>query len=74
MEIVPDFPEIVRRTGVGFVPVLITPEGEMLQDTTDILDVARSTPTWMRFSLRSAVTSRNTASCSVIACRWPTVR
>jgi glutathione S-transferase len=38
VEITPDFAEIVRRTGVGFVPVLITPEDEMLQDTTDIID------------------------------------
>lgn len=39
VEYPPDLPEIVRRTGLGFIPVLITPEGEMLQDTTDIVDV-----------------------------------
>jgi glutathione S-transferase len=39
VEYPPDMEEIVRRTGVGFVPVLITPEDEMLQDTTDIIDV-----------------------------------
>ena len=39
VEYPPDMEAIVRRTGVGFVPVLITPEDEMLQDTTDIIDV-----------------------------------
>jgi glutathione S-transferase len=38
LEYPPDLAEIQRRTGLGFVPVLITPEGEMLQDTTDIID------------------------------------
>ncbi|MAG31938.1 MAG: hypothetical protein CL908_13705 [Deltaproteobacteria bacterium] len=38
VEVVPDMAEIMRRTGVGFMPVLVTPEGEMLQDTTDIID------------------------------------
>jgi glutathione S-transferase len=38
LEYPPDMAEIVRRTGFGFVPVVITPEGEMLQDTTDIID------------------------------------
>jgi glutathione S-transferase len=32
----------MRRTGVGFVPVLITPEDEMLQDTTDIIDAVEA--------------------------------
>ena len=39
VEYPPDMEEIMRRTGVGFVPVVITPEDEMLQDTTDIIDV-----------------------------------
>jgi len=38
LEYPPDMAEIVRRTGLGFVPVLITPEDEMLQDTTTIID------------------------------------
>ncbi len=38
VEIAPDVREIARRTGVSFVPALVTPEDEMLQDTTDILD------------------------------------
>jgi glutathione S-transferase len=38
LEYPPDLPEIVRRTGLGFIPVLVTPDGEMLQDTTDIID------------------------------------
>ena len=42
VEIAPDFAEIVGRTGVGFVPVLITPEDDMLQDTTDIIDAVES--------------------------------
>lgn len=29
---------IVKRTGLGFIPVVVTPEGETLQDTSDILD------------------------------------
>jgi glutathione S-transferase len=39
LEYPPDMEEITRRTGVGFVPVVISPEAEMLQDTTDIIDV-----------------------------------
>ena len=39
VEYPPDMEAIVKRTGAGFVPVLITPEDEMLQDTTDIIDV-----------------------------------
>jgi len=35
----PDPREIQRRTGLGFVPVLISPDDETLQDTTDIIDV-----------------------------------
>ncbi len=31
--------EIKRRTGLGFIPVVITPEDEALQDTSEILDV-----------------------------------
>jgi glutathione S-transferase len=34
-----DIEEIHRRTGLRFVPILITPEDETLQDTSDILDV-----------------------------------
>jgi glutathione S-transferase len=29
---------ILKRTGLGFVPVVVTPEDETLQDTSDILD------------------------------------
>jgi glutathione S-transferase len=39
VEYAPDMEEIMRRTGVGFVPVVITPENEVLQDTTDLIDV-----------------------------------
>ena len=39
VEYPPDMELIRSRTGVTFVPVLITPEDEMLQDTTDIIDV-----------------------------------
>jgi len=39
LEYPPDMAEIVRRTGVGFVPVVVTPEGDMIQDTTDIIDL-----------------------------------
>ncbi len=38
VEYPPDLEQIMGRTGVGFVPVLITPDDEMLQDTTDIID------------------------------------
>ncbi|MEZ5558058.1 MAG: glutathione S-transferase family protein [Pseudomonadales bacterium] len=38
VELTPDMEQIVRRTGVGFVPVLITPQDETLQDTTEIID------------------------------------
>jgi len=31
-----DYPEIGRRTGVYFIPILITPEDETWQDSTDI--------------------------------------
>jgi len=30
--------EILRRTGLGFIPILVTPEGETWQDSTDIYD------------------------------------
>lgn len=33
-----DLREIHRRTGLGFIPVVITPEGETWQDSTDIFD------------------------------------
>lgn len=38
VELMPDLKDIRRRTGVAFVPVLVTPDDEMLQDTTDIID------------------------------------
>jgi glutathione S-transferase len=31
-----DLAEIARRTGLGFIPILITPQGETWQDSTDI--------------------------------------
>ena len=37
-EVTPDMKEIVGRTGVAFIPVLFTPEGEAWQDTSTILD------------------------------------
>jgi glutathione S-transferase len=37
-EVMPDIPEIKRRTGLHFFPVVETPDGEMWQDTSDILD------------------------------------
>lgn len=36
-ELRPDLGEIHRRTGLGFIPVLVTPEDETWQDTTEIL-------------------------------------
>ena len=38
MEHPPDNEEIQRRTGAGFVPILISPDDETFQDTTDIID------------------------------------
>ncbi len=37
-EVVPNMKEIVARTGVAFIPVLMTPDGEAWQDTSEILD------------------------------------
>lgn len=37
-EVVPNMKEIVRATGVAFIPVLFTPDGEAWQDTSTILD------------------------------------
>ncbi len=37
-EVVPNMKEIVGKTGVAFIPVLMTPEGEAWQDTSEILD------------------------------------
>jgi len=37
-EVVPNLKQIVARTGVAFIPVLITPDGEAWQDTSTILD------------------------------------
>ena len=30
--------EIIERTGLGFIPILVTPEDETWQDTSEILD------------------------------------
>ncbi len=37
-EVRPRMREIVENTGVAFIPVLVTPEGEYWQDTSEILD------------------------------------
>ncbi len=37
-EVIPNMKEIVARTGVAFIPVLMTPDGDAWQDTSDILD------------------------------------
>ena len=37
-EVVPNLKEIVARTGVAFIPILVTPDGEAWQDTSTILD------------------------------------
>jgi glutathione S-transferase len=37
-EVLPDVLEIKRRTGLNFFPVVVTPEDELWQDTSDILD------------------------------------
>lgn len=37
-EVVPNIKEILARTGVAFIPVLMSPEGEAWQDTSEILD------------------------------------
>ena len=42
VEYPPDQQLIAERTGVGFVPVLFSPEDEVFQDTTDIIDVLES--------------------------------
>jgi len=33
-----DVREVQRRTGLGFIPILVTPEGETWQDSSEILD------------------------------------
>jgi glutathione S-transferase len=33
-----DLGEVKRRTGLGFIPILVTPEGETWQDSSEILD------------------------------------
>ncbi len=39
VELLPDYANvIVPRTGLAFIPILITPEDETLQDTSEILD------------------------------------
>jgi len=37
-EVLPDMREIIARTGLAFIPVLMTPDGEAWQDTSEILD------------------------------------
>jgi glutathione S-transferase len=37
-EVIPNMREIVARTGVAFIPVLLTPDGDAWQDTSTILD------------------------------------
>jgi glutathione S-transferase len=37
-EVMPNMKEIVARTGLAFVPVLVTPDGDAWQDTSEILD------------------------------------
>ncbi len=37
-EVLPNMKEIVEKTGVAFIPVLMTPDGEAWQDTSTILD------------------------------------
>jgi glutathione S-transferase len=37
-EVLPDMREIVARTGLAFIPMLVTPDGEAWQDTSEILD------------------------------------
>lgn len=37
-EVIPDYALIRETTGATFIPVLVTPEGEVWQDTSDILD------------------------------------
>lgn len=37
-EVTPDYAEIRAKTGLAFIPVLMTPEGEAWQDTSEILD------------------------------------
>jgi glutathione S-transferase len=37
-EVTPNMKEIVAKTGVAFIPVLMTPDGEAWQDTSEILD------------------------------------
>ena len=37
-EVVPNLREIVARTGVAFIPILVAPDGEAWQDTSTILD------------------------------------
>lgn len=39
VEYPPDPKEIQKRTGIGFIPILISPEDETFQDSTDIIDV-----------------------------------
>lgn len=37
-EVVPNLKEIIAKTGVAFIPVLMTPDGDAWQDTSAILD------------------------------------
>ena len=39
LEVLPDYRGVILpRTGLAFIPVLVTPDDEVLQDTSDILD------------------------------------
>ncbi len=37
-EVLPDYVEIQKRTGLAFIPILVTPEDDTWQDTSEILD------------------------------------
>ena len=37
-EVLPDFADIRKRTGLHFIPVVVTPDDDTWQDTSDILD------------------------------------
>ncbi len=37
-EVMPNMKEIVAKTGLAFIPVLVTPDGDAWQDTSEILD------------------------------------
>lgn len=37
-EVLPNIREIIRRTGLNYFPVVLTPDGDLWQDTSEILD------------------------------------